>query len=155
MSLVGSLAPDFTLRGHHGEDVTLSHLRGQNVVLAFYPGAFTGVCEKELCTFRDAMGTMNAMNATVLGISVDSPFANGGFALKNELNFHLFSDHDRRAIHAYGVAFENFAGMDGYTVSQRAVFIVAADGTVAFEWIAPNPGVEPDYEQVQAELAKL
>lgn len=152
MSLLQQPAPDFTLLSHEKKPVQLSGLRGQKVVLAFYPAAFTGVCTKELCTFRDALASLNELNAAVLGISVDAPFSNAAFAKQNELNFPLLSDYAREATRAYGVALDNFAGMSGYTASQRAVFVVDESGRVVYEWIAPNPGVEPDYAAVKAAL---
>jgi peroxiredoxin len=153
MSLIGQKAPDFTLLDTGLESTQLSTLQGKKVVLAFYPGAFTGVCEKEVCAFRDAMASFNDLNTTVLGISVDSPFSNGAFASKNSLNFKLLSDYTRSTVHAYGIPFENFAGMDGYVSANRAVFVIDETGTVTYEWIAPNLGTEPNYEEVQAAVA--
>lgn len=150
MSLLGTTAPDFSLPNHKREVVALSSLRGKKVILAFYPAAFTGVCQKEVCAFRDALADLNNANATVLGISVDAPFANAAFAEKNALNFALLSDYSRSAVNAYGVAHNDFAGMPGYTAAKRSVFVVNEEGTVTYEWIAPNPGVEPDYEAVAA-----
>ena len=155
MAQVGNSAPQFTLKNANREDVSLSQLQGKHVVLAFFPAAFTGICEKELCTFRDALSAFNEMNATVLAISVDSPFANGGFKEKNELNFDLLSDYTRSTVTAYGIALPDFAGMSGYTASERAVFIVDATGKIAYRWVGANPGVEPNYDEVAAELAKL
>ncbi len=150
MSLLGTTAPDFALPNHKREVVSLSSLRGKKVILAFYPAAFTGVCQKEVCAFRDALADLNNANATVLGISVDAPFANAAFAEKNALNFALLSDYNRAAVEAYGVAHNDFAGMPGYTAAKRSVFVVNEEGQVTYEWIAPNPGVEPDYEAVSA-----
>jgi peroxiredoxin len=153
MSLLGSTAPEFNLPNTSNEPTSLSGLRGKKVVLAFFPAAFTGVCEKELCTFRDSMAAFNDMNATVLGISVDGPFSNAAFSQANNLNFNVLSDYTRTTVNAYGVALNDFAGLPGYTASQRSVFIVDETGTVTYEWIAPNPGVEPDYDAVKAALA--
>jgi peroxiredoxin len=153
MSLVGTLAPDFTLFDGARKPVTLSALRGKQVVVAFFPAAFTGVCTKELCTFRDSMAVLNDLNATVLGISVDAPFSNAAFAEKNALTFPVLSDYARTATVAYGIALENFAGMPGYTASKRAVYVVGVDGTIRYEWVGPNPGVEPDYDAIKAALA--
>jgi peroxiredoxin len=153
MSLVGKTAPEFTLFDHARQPVALSGLRGSKVVLAFFPAAFTGVCEKELCTFRDSIAERGELNAKVLGISVDAPFANAAFANKNGLGFPILSDYARQAVVAYGVAHDDFAGMPGYTAAKRSVFIVSEDGTVTYEWVAPNPGVEPDYAAVKAALA--
>jgi glutaredoxin-dependent peroxiredoxin len=154
MSLLGQKAPDFTLVNHKREKVSLASLTANGrVVVAFYPAAFTGVCTKELCTFRDSLAALNDLKATVVGVSVDAPFSNAAFAAQNGLEFSLLSDYDRAVTRAYGVALDNFAGMPGYTASQRAVFIVSTDGTVSYEWIAPNPGVEPDYAAITAALS--
>lgn len=153
MSLIGQNAPDFTLPNHKREPVRLSDLSAKGaVVLAFYPAAFTGVCEKELCTFRDAMAEFNGLDAVVLGISVDAPFANAAFAAKNGVEFSLLSDYKRDAVRAYGVAHDDFAGLAGYTAAKRSVFVVKG-GKVVYEWVAPNPGVEPDYAAVKAAVA--
>lgn len=149
---VGTKAPGFNLLNTSRERVSLETLAGQQVVVAFFPAAFTGVCQKELCTFRDSLASLNDLNATVVGISVDAPFSNGAFAERNELNFDVLSDYTREAVTAYGVELEDFAGMPGYTAAQRSVFVVGADGNVKYAWIAPNPGVEPDYDAVKAAL---
>lgn len=153
MSLVGATAPAFSLFDHARQPVTLEGLRGSKVVIAFFPAAFTGVCEKELCTFRDSLADLNSLNAKVLGISVDAPFSNAAFANKNGINFPILSDYARAAVNAYGVAHDDFAGMPGYTAAKRSVFIVDESGTVTYAWIAPNPGVEPDYAAVKSALA--
>jgi peroxiredoxin len=152
---IGSDAPDFTLPNTKREAVTLSGLRGKNVVLAFYPAAFTGVCEKELCSFRDALAAFNDLDATVLGISVDAPFSNGAFADRNSINFPILSDYTRAAVSAYGVAHDDFAGMAGYTAAKRSVFVVDKQGKLRWSWIADNPGQEPNYEAVQAAVKAL
>jgi len=152
MSLIGQTAPDFSLLDTNREAISLSGFRGQNVVLAFFPGAFTGVCTKEMCAFRDALSSFNDINATVLGICVDSPFANGVFSSTNDLTFPILSDYSRSTVNAYGIPFENFAGMSGYTSSNRAVFVVDPNGTVIYEWLAPSLGTEPDYDAVKAAI---
>lgn len=152
---VGSPAPDFKLPNQKREEVSLSSLKGKNVVLAFFPAAFTGVCEKELCTFRDAMANFNEMNATVVGISVDAPFANAAFAEKNNLNFDVISDYNREMVKAYGVNHDDFAGMPGYTAAKRSVFVLDKDGVVRWTWVAETPKNEPDYEAVKKAVAEL
>ncbi len=153
MSLHGQNAPDFTLLDTGREAVSLSTFRGSKVVLAFFPGAFTGVCTQEMCTFRDSLASFNALGATVLGICVDSPFANGEFAKKNDLNFKILSDYTRSTAEAYGIPFDNFAGMDGYVAANRSVFVIDENGTVIYEWVAPNLGTEPNYDEVQAAVS--
>lgn len=150
MPLLGQPAPDFTLPNTKKEPVSLASFRGQSLVIAFYPAAFTGVCQKEMCTFRDSIGTLAESGAAVVGISVDMPFSNGAFAAANGVNFPLLSDVHRKAVRAYGVSWPNFAGIEGLEVANRSVFVVNAEGTVVYEWVAPNPGVEPDYEAVKA-----
>jgi len=153
MSLIGTSAPDFTLFDTGRNQVSLDQLRGKKVVLAFFPAAFTGVCEKELCTFESGLTGFEALNATIIGISVDAPFSNAAFAAKTGASFPILSDYTRSTVEAYGVALPDFAGMPGYTASQRAVFLVDESGNVAYEWIAPNPGVEPNYDEIRAALA--
>ena len=153
MPALNTPAPDFTLKNTRFEDVSLSGLRGQQVVLAFYPAAFTGVCQAELCSFRDMLSQLNSLNAVVLGISSDSPYANGVFAQDNEITFDLLSDPTRGTINAYEVAFPNFSGVPGYTASQRAVFIVDTEGNLKYTEICEHPGKEPDYDALVAALS--
>ena len=152
---VGQKAPDFTLFDSAKQPTKLSDSKGKNVVLAFYPGAFTGVCTTEMCTFRDRFDSFNSMNAQVLGVSVDGIFAQKAFSDANNLNFPLLSDFNRETVEAYGVALPNFAGMEGYTASERAVFVIDKDGVIRFRWIGENPGVEPDYDEVQRQVDAL
>jgi glutaredoxin-dependent peroxiredoxin len=147
---IGSDAPDFTLPDTKREAVKLSAQRGKNVVLAFFPAAFTGVCEKELCTFRDSLAAFNDLDAAVYGICVDAPFSNAAFAEKNGLTFPILSDYARAAVRAYDIAHDDFAGMTGYTAAKRSVFVVDKAGKLRFAWVADNPGQEPDYDAVQA-----
>ncbi len=151
---INDTAPKFTLKNTNKEDVSLSDFSDKTVVLAFYPGAFTGVCDTEMCTFQDNFKTFNDLDATILGISVDSPWANGAFSKKYNLEFDLLSDLDRSVIKAYDVLFKGLGGIDGYTCANRAVFIVK-DGTIVFKWIAPSPGEEPDYEEIKNKLKNL
>ena len=152
---VGQKAPDFTWFDSAKQPTKLSDSKGKNVVLAFYPGAFTGVCTTEMCTFRDRFDSFNSMNAQVLGISVDGIFAQKAFSDANNLNFPLLSDYQREVGAAYGVSLPNFAGMEGYTASERAVFVIDKEGVVKFKWVGENPGVEPDYDEVQRQVDAL
>ena len=152
---VGQQAPDFNLFDSAKQETKLSDSKGKPVVLAFYPGAFTGVCTTEMCTFRDRFDSFNSMNAQVYGISVDGIFAQKAFSDANNLNFPLLSDYNREVVTAYGVALPNFAGMNGYTASQRAVFVIDKGGVIQFKWIGENPGVEPNYDEVQRQVDQL
>ena len=149
MPSVGDMAPDFTLTAQDKSKVTLSDLRGERVILAFYPAAFTGVCTTEMCTFSEGMASLGGSGVKAFGISVDAPFSNGAFAEKNGIAFPLLSDVHREAVNAYGVALGDFV-IPGYTVAQRSVFVVEADGTIGYAWVAENPGIEPNYDEVMA-----
>ena len=98
MSSINDLAPQFTLKNTKKEDVSLSDFSDKVVVLAFYPGAFTGVCDSEMCALQDNLKSFNELDAVVLGISVDSPWANGGFSKKYNLEFDLLSDLEKKVI---------------------------------------------------------
>lgn len=152
---VGSPAPNFALFDNTKQRVSLADQRGKTVVLAFYPAAFTAVCEKELCSFRDSLAALNSLNAAVFGVSVDAPFANKAFAERNGLNFPLLSDYARETVRAYGVAHDDFAGMPGYTAAKRSVFVIDGEGVVRYAWVAPNPGVEPNYDEVKTAVSQL
>jgi peroxiredoxin len=152
---VGDKAPDFTLYDTEKKPRSLKEFLGKKTVLAFYPGAFSGVCTKEMCTFRDSLTRFNALNAQVVGISVDAPFANKAFATQNNLQFPLLSDFNRAALKAYGIVHEGFSGLDGYSASKRSVFVLDKDGIVRFAWISDNPGVEPNYDEVTKALSSF
>lgn len=150
---VGSKAPDFTLPNQDREPVTLSAQHGKNVVLAFFPAAFTSVCTKELCTFRDSLAKLNDANAVVYGISVDMPFTLKEFAGQQKLNFPLLSDFNKDAITKFDVVNPDMLGLKG--IAKRAVFVIDKDGVIRHKEVTPNPGVEPTYDKVFETLAKL
>ena len=152
---VGQQAPQFTLVNTDLKAVSLSGFSEKHLVLAFYPAAFTGVCQKEMCTFRDALNDFTSANTAVLGVSVDSPFANKEFAAKNGLTFPLLSDITRDVIKQYDVVFNDLAGVKGFTVAKRAVFVIDRQGVIRYKWVAPEPKVEPNYAEVTAAVKKL
>ena len=155
MSTVNSTAPSFTLKNTKKEDVSLSDFKGKTVILAFYPGAFTGVCDTEMCKLKEDMEVFNSMDAVVLGISVDSPWANAEFARKHGLEFTLLSDLDREVVESYDVKFVGLGGIEGYVSANRAVVIIDGDGKIVHRWIAENPGVEPNYDEIVAFVSNL
>src|SRR4029450_7595223 len=142
---VGSKAPDFTLMNQDREAVTLSQLKGKPVVLAFFPAAFSGVCQKELCTVRDSMGALNKASAQVLGISVDTFFALKAFQDQQKLNFPLLSDFNKEATRSYGVFNEDMIGLKG--IAKRAVFVLDKDGIVRHREVLEDARNEPDYQK--------
>ena len=152
---VGNVAPDFTLVNQDMKKVTLHDYRGMKVVLAFYPGAFTGTCKKEMCSIRDTIADLEDLKAQVFGISVNDPFSNKAFHDENVLTFPLLCDYTREVVKKYGVLLDNFAGLMGYSTAQRSVFILDADVVVKYKWVAENPGIEPDYGELKRQLSLL
>jgi peroxiredoxin len=151
---VGKPAPDFTLTNQDREPVTLSAQRGTPVVLAFFPAAFSSVCTKELCTFRDSLARLNAASgARVYGISVDTFFALKAFQDSQHLTFPLLSDFNKQAIRDYGVFNEDMIGLKG--IAKRAVFVIDKDGIVRHREVLEDARNEPDYEQVFSTLSRL
>lgn len=155
MSNVNDQAPSFELKNTKKESVSLDSFKGKTVVLAFYPGAFTGVCDTEMCTFNDNLSKLNDSNAVVLGISVDSPWSNGAFKEKYGIEFELLSDYERSVVSNYDVTFTGLGGLDGYVSANRAVFILDSEGVIQYKWVAENPGVEPNYDEVLNKVNEL
>lgn len=152
---LGEKAPDFTLLDAERKPHSLSEFLGQNLLIAFYPGAFTSVCTKEMCTFRDSIARFEEMESGVVGISVNDPFTLAAFAERNAINFPLLSDYSRGTTNAYHIALNDFAGMEGYTAAKRSVFIVDRQGIIRYRWVSDDPGVEPDYEEIQRALGEI
>lgn len=152
---VGKKVPSFTLPDTERKQRKLSEFKGKPTILAFFPGAFTGVCTREMCRFRDDFSKLEGMGAQIVAISVDSPFANKGFADVNKLKFPVLSDYDRKVIGAYGIELNNFAGLAGYVVAKRSVFIIDKDGIIRYKWVSDDPAIEPKYEEISKALAKI
>jgi len=152
---IGDSAPDFTLPDTDLKLRNLKEFLGKKVVLAFFVGAFTSTCTKEMCEFRDSMARLIDLNAQVVGISVNDPFSNKAFSEKNRLPFPILSDYKREIIQKYGLAFPDFAGLEGYIVAKRSIFILDKDGTVRYVWVSDNPAVEPNYDEIQKALERI
>jgi peroxiredoxin len=152
----GSIAPDFTLPNQDREPVTLSRQRGRPIVLAFFPAAFSSVCQKELCTFRDSLARLdklNRMNVQIYGISVDTFFALKAFADQQHLTFPLLSDFNKQVIRDYGVFNEDMIGLKG--IAKRAVFVLDKNGVVRHREVLDDARNEPDYQKVYDAVAAL
>jgi peroxiredoxin len=152
---VGAKVPEFTLFDYELKKRSLKEFRGKKLVLAFFPGAYTGVCDKEMCALQDALAKLGKLDAQVIAVSVNDPFALKGFHEDNALNFPLLSDYTRETIKAYSVELPDFAGLKGYTVAKRSVFILDADGVLKWKWVSNDPGVEPDYTEIERQLKKF
>ena len=150
----GQAAPSFTLVDSEKIKVSLDDYKGHNVVLLFYPAAFTGVCTKELCEARDNLSFYNSVDARVFGISVDLPFTLAKFRQEQNLNFPLLSDFNKEASRAYGAIYEEWIlGLKG--VSKRATFVLDKEGIVRFAEVLENAGDYPDFAGVKNTLGSL
>lgn len=157
MSLkIGDVAPDFTLFNQDAQPVSLNQFKGKKVVLSFFPFANTSVCTKEMCTFRDEMKDYESLDAQVLAISVDSPFALKLFQEKNNYQFPLLSDFNKEVSAKYGTLGVFVPGKFDYQgVSKRSVFVLDSNGVVQYIEILDNPGNEPNYAAIKETLAKI
>lgn len=152
---VGQKPPDFQLPDQDRKTKSLKDFAGKKLVLAFFPGAFTSVCTKELCTFRDSTQNLNTLNAQVVGIDVNDPFTNKAFADENRLQFPLLSDYARNTVRAYKINHDDFAGLKGYTAAKRSIFVLDDKGTVRYRWVSDDPMKEPNYEEIKTALSKI
>ena len=153
-NLIGKAAPQFTLFDTDKNPVSLGDLKGKNVVVLFFPLAFTGVCTTELCNIRDNIGVYNATNATVLGISVDSLFALGKFKEEQQYNFPLLSDFNKSTAKAYGAFYDEFV-LDMQGVAKRAAFVVDKEGIVQYAEVLESAGDLPNFDAIKESLSGL
>jgi peroxiredoxin len=150
----GQQAPDFSLYDSDKNKTTLSQLKGQNVLLLFFPLAFTGTCTKELCSVRDSISLYNDANAKVLGISVDTIYSLAKYKEEQRLNFPLLSDFNKEASAAYGCLYDIFSyGMKG--VSKRSAFVIDKNGIVQYAEVLEKATDLPDFEAIKKTLELL
>lgn len=151
---VGNKATDFTLVNQDREAVTLSaELANGPVVLAFFPGAFSGTCTKEMCSLRDSMSNFTQVNAKVLGISTDTFFALKAWGDQQKLGFPLLSDYNKEVIGPYGVVNPDMVGLKN--IAKRAVFVIDKTGVVTYREVLDDARNEPDYAKLKDAVAKL
>lgn len=151
---IGDKAPEFTLRASDTSEVTLSSMTDKNVVLLFFPLAFTGVCTTELCHMRDNMAKYEGLDAQVIAISVDSPFTLAKFKEEQKLNFPLLSDFNKEVSRAYGSLYEDFV-LDMKGVSKRSAFIVDKKGIIRHAEVLDNAGDLPNFASLEHSLNAL
>lgn len=150
----GDKAPSFTLVDTEKKNISLDDQRGKNVVLLFFPAAFTGTCTKELCEVRDNLSFYNNVDAQVYGISVDMPFTLAKYKQDQEYNFPLLSDFNKEASRAYGALYEDWIlGLKG--VSKRASFVIDKDGVIRFTEVLENASDYPDFAGIKKTLDEL
>jgi len=150
---IGSEAPDFTLMNEERQPVTLSAQRGRPVLLAFFPAAFSAVCTKEMCTFRDSFATLGQSKGQVYGISVDTFWSLKVFHDAERLTFPLLSDFNKEVMRDYGVLQENMIGLKG--IAKRAVFVIDGQGIVRYREVLEDARNEPDYDKALAAVKAL
>lgn len=151
---LGQAAPDFTLYDSAKNKVTLSELRGQNVLLLFFPLAFTRTCTAELCSVRDNISFYNNVNAKVFGISVDSLHTLAKYKENQNLNFTLLSDFNKDVSSLYGSIYEMF-GYNMKGVSKRSAFVIDKEGIVRYAEILENAGEQPNFKNITLTLESL
>jgi peroxiredoxin len=148
---IGQKAPEFSLHSSDKKEIKLSDYKGKNVVLLFFPLAFTSVCTTELCNMRDNIASYNSLNAEILAISVDSIFTLDKFKQEQNLNFPLLSDFNKEVSTAYGSIYNDFVfGMKG--VSKRSAFVIDAEGMVKYAEVLEDAGKVPNFEAIQQAL---
>ncbi|MDN5286195.1 MAG: peroxiredoxin [Mucilaginibacter sp.] len=148
----GQAAPQFSLLSTTLKQVSLADFKGKKVVIHFFPLAFTGVCTTQLCTMRDSFGYYDGLNATILGISVDSPFTLAKFKEENNYQFDLLSDFNKEVSSAFGALYEEFVlGLKG--VSKRAAFVIDENQDVIYAEVLEDAGNLPDFAAI-AEIVK-
>lgn len=154
---VGTKAPDFTLKSKQGEnlvDVKLSDRYAQkNVVLLFFPLAFTGVCTQEMCDVSQGLGAYQELGTDVIAVSVDSPFAQEAWAKKENIGVTLVSDLNKEVIKAYDVVFPKLAGIGDSAA--RAAFVIDRTGTIRYAEQTPSPKEIPNFGAIKAALREL
>jgi|SRR5882724_11413101 len=150
----GQPAPDFSLYDSDKNKVNLKDLTGKNVLLLFFPLAFTGTCTKELCSVRDSLSQYNDLNARVFGISVDSVYTLGKFKEEQKLNFPLLSDFNKDVSEAYGSLYETFS-LDMKGVSKRSAFVIDKDGKVRYAEVLEKPTDLPDFQAIRNTLSSI
>ena len=151
---IGQQAPDFTLFDSSKNKVTLSDQQGQNVLLLFFPLAFTSTCTAELCSVRDNISFYNNVNAKVFGISVDSLHTLAKYKADQNLNFSLLSDFNKDVSTAYGSIYEMF-GYNMKGVSKRSAFVIDKDGVIRYVEILENASEQPNFKEITLILEEL
>lgn len=151
---IGSKAPAFTLYNTERKAVSLSDYAGKILVINFFPAAFTGRCTEQMCSSRDELAVYNELGATVVGISTDMPFSLGAFKEKNNINFDLLSDANKRTINDYEMYLCNFI-CDIKGVAKRGVVVVDKNAMIAYTEETANPGVQVNFEALKEALKKL
>ncbi|MFB5606793.1 MAG: redoxin domain-containing protein [Candidatus Nitrosomaritimum yanchengensis] len=153
MSLnIGDMAPNFELPDTELKMRTLDEFKGKKIVLSFFVAASSPVCENELCTFRDSWDELSKLNAQVIAISNDGPFANKAFAEKHNFKFPLLGDYNSKTIRDYDVLMKDLLHIKDYNAAKRSVFVIMEDGKIGYKWVSDDPLKEPNYDEIKEAL---
>ena len=151
---IGDKAPNFTLRNTEKKEISLSDYKGKNVLVLFFPLAFTGVCTQELCSVRDDISSYENLGVEVLALSVDSLFTLDRFKAEQGLNFELLSDFNKEVSRAYGSMYDDFV-LEMKGVSKRSAFVIDAEGTICYAEVLESAGDVPNFEHIKKTLESL
>jgi len=146
---IGDIAPNFELPDTGLKMRTMDEFKGKKIVLSFFVAASSPVCENELCTFRDSWEDFSKLNAQVIAISNDGPFANKAFAEKHNLKFPVLGDYNSKTIRDYGVLMKDLLHIKDYNAAKRSVFVILEDGKIGYKWVSDDPLKEPNYEEIK------
>lgn len=150
MSLnIGDNAPNFELPDTDLKMRTLDEFKGKKIVLTFFVAASSPVCQNELCTLRDSWDELSKLNAQIIAISNDGPFANKAFAEKHKFNFPVLGDYNSKTIRDYDVLMKDLLHIKDYNAAKRSVFVIMEDGKVGYKWVSDDPLKEPNYQEIK------
>ncbi|MEJ2260894.1 MAG: redoxin domain-containing protein [Nitrosopumilaceae archaeon] len=146
------MAPNFELPDTELKMRTLDEFKGKKIVMSFFVAASSPVCENELCTFRDSWDELSNLNAQVIAISNDGPFANKAFAEKHNFKFPLLGDYNSKTIRDYDVLMKDLLHIKDYNAAKRSVFVIMEDGKIGYKWVSDDPLKEPNYDEIKDAL---
>jgi len=150
MSLnIGDNAPNFELPDTDLKMRTLDEFKGKKIVLTFFVAASSPVCQNELCTLRDSWDELSKLNAQIIAISNDGPFANKAFAEKHKFNFPVLGDYNSKTIRDYDVLMKDLLHIKDYNAAKRSVFVIKEDGKIGYKWVSDDPLKEPNYQEIK------
>jgi len=146
---VGDSAPNFELPDTDLKLRTLNEFKGKKIVLTFFVAASSLVCQNELCALRDSWDELSKLNAQVIAVSNDGPFANKAFAEKHKFNFPLLGDYNSKTIREYDVLMKDLLHIKDYNAAKRSVFVIMENGKIGYKWVSEDPLKEPNYQEIK------
>ncbi len=146
---IGDNAPNFELPDTDLKMRTLDEFKGKKIVLTFFVAASSPVCQNELCTLRDSWDELSKLNAQIIAISNDGPFANKAFAEKHKFNFPVLGDYNSKTIRDYDVLMKDLLHIKDYNAAKRSVFVIMEDGKIGYKWVSEDPLKEPNYQEIK------